>query len=79
MLIIPDNARPQIPGTVRYVFTNYKREALLHPNYSTQTNCPDFLSLSKLKERLHGQQFKSSETINAAMTQCIRSLIQADN
>jgi hypothetical protein len=41
--------------------------------------CPDFDLFPKLKEPLHGQQFKLSETINAAMTQCIGSLIQADN
>jgi len=41
--------------------------------------CPDFDLFPNLKELLHGQQFKSSETMNAAMTQCIRSLIQADN
>jgi hypothetical protein len=41
--------------------------------------CPDFDLFPKLKEPLHGKQFKSLETMNAAMNPCIRNLIQADN
>jgi len=63
VLILRDNARPQLGKDVRELLDRYSWEVLPHPPYSPDMSPPDFDLFPKLKINMHGMHFSTLEDL----------------
>ena len=74
VLILHDNARPQLGKDVRELLDWYSWEVLNHPPYNPDIIPPDLDSFPKLKINMLGVRFSTLEDLSASVTRRIRQL-----
>jgi transposase len=74
VLILLDNARPNLGKDVRELLDGYSWEVLPHPPYSPDMRTPDFDLFSKLKINMRGVPFYRLEDLSASVTRRVRQL-----
>jgi len=74
VLILHDNARPQLGKDVRELLDGYSWEVLHHPPYSPDMSPPNFDLFPKLKINMLGLRFSTLEDLSASVTRRVRQL-----
>jgi transposase len=74
VLILHDNARPNLGKDVRELLDGYSWEALPHPPYSPNMSPTDFDLFPKLKISMRGVHFSKLEDLSASVTRRFRQL-----
>jgi len=75
VLILHDNARPNLGKDARELLEGYSWEVLPYPPYSPDM-CPlDFDLFPELKINMHGVRFSMLEGLSASVTRRVRQLI----
>jgi len=74
VLILHDNARPNLGKDVRELLDGYSWEVLPHLPYSPDMSPPDFDLFPKLKINMHGVRFSVLEDLSASVTRRVRQL-----
>jgi len=74
VLILHDNARPQLGKDVRELLGRCSWEVLPHPPYIPDMSPPDFDLFPKLKINMRGMRFSTLEDLSASVTGRVRQL-----
>jgi len=74
LLILHDNARPNLGKDVRELLDGYSWEVLPRPPYSPEMSPPDFDLFPKSKINTRGMRFSTLEDPSASVTQHVRQL-----
>jgi len=74
VLILHDNARPNLGKDVRELLDGYSWEMLPLPPYNPDMSPPDFDLLPKLKINMHGFRFSTLEDLSAFVARRVRQL-----
>ena len=74
VLILHDNARPNLGKDVRELLDGYSWEVLPHPPYSPDMSPPDFDLFPKFKINMHGVFLSTLEDLSASVTRRVRQL-----
>jgi len=74
VLILHDNAWPNLGKDVHELLDGYSWEVLPHPPYSPDISPPDFDLFPKLKINMRDVRFSTLEDLSASVTRCVRQL-----
>jgi len=74
VLILHDNARPNLGKDVRELLDVCSWEVLTHPPYSPNMNPPNFEMFPKLKINMRGMRFSRLEDLSPSVTRRVRQL-----
>jgi transposase len=74
VLILHENARPNLGKDVRDLLDGYRWEVLPHPPYIPEMSPSDFDLFPKLKINMRGMRFSTMEDLSASVTRRFRQL-----